>query len=99
MGYTIKNSCVRVDLLKSSGKWYTTCSVDMNNVYYELNIVQGLLNACQNAYINRHKSSGWDINSTPSDWLKQGGMIVCLEPYCKYPCPLVITSSTTLDDF
>lgn len=88
MGYINQDGRVRVDVFKSSGKWYTTCSVDMEGYYAAPLLHKALFDACSR---EQATGSGWDLTTSPEQWLQDGGMIVCSEPYHKHSHPIMLT--------
>lgn len=89
MGYSSSSSRVRVDIFKASGKWYETASIDMNNFYRGL-INDCVLEACENEF-KKGREGEWPITSSPSDWLKGGGYLVCADPYHEHSYPIMLT--------
>lgn len=91
MGYSSSESRVRVDIFKSSGKWYSTASVDMNLSYKGL-IHDCVLEACENEFKN--PNGQWGLTVSPRDWLRNnGGYLVCIEPYHEHSHPVMITDN------
>ncbi len=80
MGYTSKESQVRVDIFKASGKWYTTIEVDMNDVF-EFPFIHDALKMCL-------EKTTWKPAVSKKD--SDGWFAVCLEPYHVTPYPIVI---------
>lgn len=79
MNYSNSPGHCRVDRFKSSGKWYDTISLDMNNDgYNDLDLYDHFIKCLQDQH---------------SSWLKESDgywSIVCLEPYHKNSHPIMI---------
>jgi len=87
--YDERDSMVRIDRFKESGKWYDTYAVDMNDHYLSRDI-DGNYNLIHDAL---RKSIAQDERFGPDwvkGWLDQGGFIVCLEPYHDMAHPIVL---------
>jgi hypothetical protein len=82
MGYTEKDSSVRIDRFKDGGKWYDTFAVDMEPFWDSLTPVDGVRYA-----IAAHPD--WSAEYV-QDCLDRGFTFVCLEPYHKYAYPVML---------
>lgn len=80
MGYTVSESSVRVDIFKPSGKWHTTLSIDMNDVYDE-DFVGIALKKCL-------EKTNWKPAENKD--FSNGWFAVCLEPYNRNAFPFIV---------
>ena len=79
MNYSDDVNSVRIDIFKTSGKWYTTIAVKWNEGHYfgkDKMLKDALLEAVKNH---------------PDGNLERGWIIVCLEPYHENSHPQMIT--------
>ena len=83
MHFSENPGMVRFDRFKESGKWYDTYEVDMFDYWDATIIPHDALNLAITA--SPRFGEGW-VNG----WLRQGGFIVCLEPYHKSAYPVVL---------
>lgn len=90
MGYSSKDSRVRVTLFKESGKWYSDESVDMYDRWSGCaTIHDALMAACADEF--EAEEGAWSLSSHPLEWLESGGTIVCLDPYHEHAHPIMLT--------
>lgn len=82
MNFSERDGNVRVDLFKKSGTWYTTESIDMTQFYLADNPETALIKAME------LKPDG--VFAKAKSWLESGGVIVCLIPYHKHSCPVML---------
>lgn len=73
MGFTTKESMVRVDIFKESGKWYDTVELCTAGGYFDHNT----RDAVKNAFILQYPTS------------YKGMTAVCLKPYHQYSHPVM----------
>lgn len=78
--YSNDEGMVRIDRFKPSGKWYDTVAADMTGLYNWTDLSSAVFRAWQEA-------GGGD---TTSRQLEEGWSIVCLEPYHRHACPIMI---------
>ena len=83
MGYTTNPSKVRVDIFKSSGKWYETVELDMNKGWDKTTILHDQF---KKAWIEQYPHRPTVDNRLDSD----GWFLVCLEPYHENSHPIVV---------
>lgn len=76
--FTTNESSVRVDIFKSSGKWYSTIVIDMEPFYNEPIVSDAVAKALvsQTNYKRSVKSNGW--------------FAICLDPYHRDSSPVMI---------
>lgn len=79
---------VRVDLFKPGGKWYATGSIDMGAFYGSTLTHEAVYAGCCASPDGRE---GWPVVSTPDEWLREDGTIVCLAPYHVHAHPVMLT--------
>lgn len=81
---------VRVDLFKASGKWYSTCHVDMRAWYDSMNIHGAVRASCMAEAAD--PKGGWGIGSNINEWLREGGFAVCADPHHKNSHPVMLSA-------
>jgi hypothetical protein len=81
MGYSSKNSHVRIDRFKSrTGKWYDSLELDMYGFYNESLIHDALRKAIEKQF-----------NESINNFLEDGFFIVvCLKPYHVHSHPIIL---------
>lgn len=75
--FSTNESCVRVDIFKASGKWYSTFAIDMAGYYKEPSLKEALAKALYEQ--TRYKED------------EEGDLFaVCLDPYHENSHPIMI---------
>lgn len=78
MGYSIKDSDVRVDLFKDSGCWDGSIVLDMDHLDYKNEFTD---DAVSNALLRKYPDA---------DKRFKGMILICLEPHHIRPYPVMI---------
>lgn len=89
MGYSENDGSVRIDRFKEHGKWYDTYAVDMSNHWNDRN-EDGSYNLIHDALRDAIAADPRFGPQWVGGWLRQGGFIVCLEPYHQQSHPITL---------
>jgi len=81
MGFSERDSDVRVDFFKTSGKWYTTVAINMEKEYNNKNIHEALLKS---------------IIVSDAFRLLEEMDAICIEPYSIVAHPIKLKAGSTL---
>lgn len=88
MGYTENDGSVRIDRFKEHGKWYDTYAIDMSKYWNDR--IDGRINLIHDALREAIADDSRFGPNWVDGWLRQGGFIVCLEPYHKQSHPITL---------
>lgn len=86
MGYTPNENMVRVDIFKSSGKWYESISVDMDEEYSNTSIHDALRRSLERGDTNGRV---WITIDAVERTIKSM-FAICLHPYHENEHPICV---------
>ena len=78
----------QVEIFEPSGKWYSSSSIDME-FFKDRNLLihDALYKACVKEF---EEGEGWELKSHPNNLLKEGYMIVCVNPNHEKSHPIML---------